>query len=563
MLAPPRFLAALATGLASTFALAQPAQAQFGLEVAGHILRRTSYGPKPAQLINLIDLVGDPAAQAVKINQYIDDQLDGDDPDPIVGAADFLFLPSVKVQNPTGGNDWDIDNLARYNLTLALYSENQLRELMTGFWQQHFNTSHGAVAFKLRTQHGLSDTESNRIAAWFEYQQNEGFREHALGSFRELLRVSAEGVAMLIYLDSNNNKKASPNENYARELMELHTLGTDAEGNPNLYLQPDVEEAAKIFTGWFALPDSSGIWTFAYDPNEHSDLPKTMFAHSAEPTFAPPLDIATPSEGRLLLDYLANSEVTAKFVSEKLFAFFISQDPQDTSPGSDYTKLIDDCIAAWTAPNAEIRDVLEVLLKSSRMMSAVDAFSLVERPIEALTSTVRSLDGLILNPDELNFLYNRLRGELGQALFRFPSPDGYSFENFDQISTSQVLYRTRVNAWIDSSYVSNSTGADARVAYNWGPLFAQNSLGLLDPSKEFDMVLFFFLMIHQGLPDPASGSTEFNDALTFLATDDSGLPHNLSLSELWSGPNANPDLYQERIDGVVRYIASLPRSLQK
>ncbi len=229
--------AALAALLLVPVAAAPPGEAD--LRSAGHLLRRAAYGPSRADLQRVLQGGLDP---------WIDEQID---PERIDDAAvEALVEPLFEMQHGRRR----IKGLAELKTLAHLYavhSRRQLREVLAGFWENHFSTDANKVAEHLDklqnsdASDALSKADAAREAAHLEHQEFEFFRRRALGSFEELLRFSARSPAMLIYLDSVLNVKGRPNENYAREILELHALGVD-----NGYVQKDIEQLAKCLTGW-------------------------------------------------------------------------------------------------------------------------------------------------------------------------------------------------------------------------------------------------------------------------------------------------------------------------
>ena len=210
----------------------------------------------------------------------------------------------------------DLNKLSREAMTRsvlrAVYSPWQLREQMTWFWMNHFSVFAGKAEIRVY----LADYEEKAI------------RPNALGRFRDLLEASARHPAMLRYLDNAQNRAGYLNENYARELMELHTLGVDGG-----YTQKDVQELARVLTG-FGL--------FAFSRAWHDDGPKTLLGQPIRARGERELDEA--------LDRLARHPSTARFVSRKLAVFFVADEPP--------AALVERMAAEWARTDGDIAAVL-------------------------------------------------------------------------------------------------------------------------------------------------------------------------------------------------------------
>ena len=194
---------------------------------AGQVLRSLAYGSTPDSLADLVNN---------GINAWILEQLNPAGIDESGNQQLIDVLAGIHVPVAQGDPDSTVNMLANYVVARSLYSEKQLLERLTQFWDNHFSTSVFAVSSKVA---------DDSIAIWFEYLENEAFRTKALKKFKNILRASATSPAMLYYLDNVSNTVQGPNENYARELLELHTVGID-----NGYTEDDVREVARAFTGW-------------------------------------------------------------------------------------------------------------------------------------------------------------------------------------------------------------------------------------------------------------------------------------------------------------------------
>ncbi len=290
-----------------------------------------------------------------------------------------------------------VEEATTARLARALYSRRQLQEVMVDFWFNHFNVF---------APKGLT-------RLWVGAYEQEAIRPHALGNFRQLLGATARHPAMLVYLDNwrntaPNSPKASKrfqglNENYARELMELHTLGVKGG-----YTQEDVITLAKIFTGWglcsAGLPDrnSSG---FCFDPDRHDASDKVFLGQRI-----PGQGMA---EGEQALDILASSPATARHISQELAAYFVADQPPAT--------LVDRLTQRFLSTKGDIRAVLQTLFESPEFWSPQIYNAKFKTPYRYVISSVRAT-GLPLT--QLKPMA-RVLTQLGMPLYNYQAPDGY------------------------------------------------------------------------------------------------------------------------------------------
>lgn len=290
------------------------------------------------------------------------------------------------------------DDLQVYVLMRTMHSPRQLEEVMTAFWDNHFSTD--------INKHGNVD---------YEFDENRTFRNHALGRFRDLLETSAKSPAMLIYLDAVLNIKGEPNENYARELLELHTMGVDGG-----YTQGDVEGAAKIFTGWQVREGA-----FFFNADRHDTSEKEVLGHPFPGTGA--------AEGEALLELLAGHPSTAWFICEKLAVFLVHDFPT--------YDLVFGCVNVFLDAadmDDQIAQVVRFFLTSPEFNEAETYRSKVITPLEIVLRTVRGLHAASGGGD----LPDKLR-RMGQRLFENPVPTGYGETGEDWINSNQLLERIR------------------------------------------------------------------------------------------------------------------------
>ena len=221
-------------------------------ELCGLLVNRIAYGPTP----DLLDQM------ALNPGAWLAQQLA---PETIVERADSR-PEIVALESQLIAQTAEIEDLRAWHLLRAVHADRQLVEVLTQFFSNHFSDSYSTVRNWLDDEGGLSGADAERIAVSMEYQELKRWREILLdpdGTFYDLLKVSAESPAMIIYLDTIENEGSNPNENYARELLELYSMGVD-----NGYDQDDIEEMSHVWTGWriaLAHPDDTSVPPLPYD----------------------------------------------------------------------------------------------------------------------------------------------------------------------------------------------------------------------------------------------------------------------------------------------------------
>lgn len=291
------------------------------------------------------------------------------------------------------------EDLQAYTLFHMVHSPRQLQEVMTWFWDNHFNTN--------------LDRTGNKLL--YELAENDVFRANALGSFYNLLLSSAQSPAMLIYLDNIANLKANANENYAREVLELHTVGVKGG-----YSQREVEVLAEIFTGWQVQNDA-----FYFNAAQHNAMDKVFWGQTIKG--------GGVEEGEQALRFLARHPATAKFICSKLITLFVSDQPVDA--------LLQRCSATFinTASQADqIAQVLRTILTAPEFHAEDHFNSKFRTPVEFGVAAVRAFAGQVSTEG----LVDEVR-RMGLSLHRNPVPTGWSETGDDWISTGLLQERIR------------------------------------------------------------------------------------------------------------------------
>jgi uncharacterized protein (DUF1800 family) len=312
--------------------------------------------------------------------------------------------------------------LVAQRLTRDIYSSAQLQEVMTDFWLNHFNVF----------LHKNDETPYYLVS-----YERDVIRPLALGKFQDLLEAVAHSPAMLIYLDNaesvgpdspaaerakmnaaRNPKNKAPegiNENYARELMELHTLGVNGG-----YSQADVIQAARVLTGWTVdQPQRGG--GFIFNENRHEPGSKTVLGKKIKDN--------GEKEGEELLHLLATRPAAAQFLSRELAVRFVSDDPPQT--------LVDRMAKTYMSSGGDIAAVLKTLFHSPELWEANDYRAKVKTPIEFVVSAARASDADVENYQPLE---NALR-QMGMPLYGCVPPTGYKWDAADWVSTGSLVDR--------------------------------------------------------------------------------------------------------------------------
>jgi uncharacterized protein (DUF1800 family) len=315
-------------------------------------------------------------------------------------------------------------DLSEGKLLRAVYSNRQLDEVLADFWFNHFNI--------------YLDKGADRYLVT-EYERDV-IRPHVLGKFKELLEATAKSPAMLFYLDNwqsvgpdapqARGKQGAPgklgaagkraarglNENYGRELLELHTLGVDGG-----YTQADVTEAARCFTGWTILQPQRG-GEFAFNKRVHDEGEKTV------------LGVRIPAgggmnDGEKVLDIVAHHPSTARFISKKLAMRFVADEPP--------AALVDRMAETFRKTDGDLRAVMKTMLESKEFFSQGAYRSKLKSPLEVVASAVRTVSGDV---DYAWALANQV-AQLGQPLYRKQEPTGYANSSREWLNSGGLLAR--------------------------------------------------------------------------------------------------------------------------
>ena len=339
-----------------------------------------------------------------------------------------------------------------------IYTERQLNEVMVDFWLNHFN-----VYMK----------KSQQAPYYIAAYEREAIRAHALGHFEDLLVATAASPAMLNYLDNSTSvgprsifanriqrgfgqpkRPSGLNENYARELMELHTVGVNGG-----YTQQDVTEVAKVFTGWTVSPKRPGDEPIQaeFDINKHEPGPKLVMGVLIKEN--------GEREGLQVLHLLATSPKTAQFISTKLAVRFVSDDPPQP--------MIDRMAKTFLSTRGDIRQVLAAMINSPEFFSRANYRAKVKTPQDFVVSAVRASGAEVTSPGALVGVI----ADLGMPIYGMQTPNGYSMKADPWNNTSSLIERMNFALALSSNRV-------AGVTTDWQTVLGDQQASLTPDQKE-------------------------------------------------------------------------------
>ncbi|MES1243322.1 MAG: DUF1800 domain-containing protein [Acidobacteriota bacterium] len=415
-------------------------------EAAAHLLNRFAYGPRPGEVDAVVKM---------GLDRWFERQLAAGLPDrrldERLDRLPALDLSATEMALADMPRRELAGQLLAQKLWRAVESENQLSEVMTDFWFNHFNVS-------------LTDNQSRAYVLSYE---RDAIRPNALGSVRDLLEATAKHPAMLLYLDNaqssapdeapttftprrrppaeppmeSTGRRVRPhglNENYARELLELHTLGVDAG-----YTQQDVVEVARAFTGWSVLPPgprreqverrlervgrARGLGfqrdgEFLFRADQHDAAAKTVLGKKL------PAGRGI-EDGEQVLDLLALHPATARHLASKLAVRFVSDNPPRA--------LVDRLAAVYLKSGGQVRPVLRALVESPELWSREAVGAKIKSPFELAASSLRGLGAEVDEPrDTLRWV-----SDMGQKLYAYQAPTGFPDRAEAWVNTGSLLSR--------------------------------------------------------------------------------------------------------------------------
>lgn len=432
-------------------------------KMVAHLLRRAGFGYSPLELKYYCQLGYDRTLDALLNPQNVNNS----NLDALIARQQFDFTK--------------IADLRRWWLYRMCFSNRPLEEKMTLFWHGHFATSQRKV------QHSYS-----------MYMQNQLFRRYALGNFHGLLKDISRDPAMIVWLDNQQNKKGSPNENYAREIMELFTLGI---GN---YSEKDIKEAARAFTGWQTTPVG-----FYLNNRLHDNGLKTVFG------------VTGNLGGDDVIWLLVQKPATGKRLATKLIKFFVCENPPQ--------EYIDSVAKVYIDSHYNIKSMLTAIFSDPFFNSANAYHARIKSPAELVVGSLKTLQINKLDKDLPEHL-----ARMGQSLFEPPNVKGWD-GGPAWISTDTMMERFNF--------------AEQITANRFDEMFAKMSPSELVSRENLTsakQVVDYFLGLFVDGDVPANTRAKL---IAYVSSDTSGNP----ISNI-----GNNDLLDTKLRGLVRIIMTLP-----
>jgi uncharacterized protein (DUF1800 family) len=410
---------------------------------AQHVLNRVTFGPTTA---SIAAVVGTGAGFQAFMQSQLNPQ----------GIAESQTLTDIlaQIDLPVGltmsttGTLADIQDIQTARIAYAMLTERQLDELMTQFWEDHFNTEFfqqtGILASYVP---GLTDAQLHHALCWSEWSQQQRLRDNALHTFESLLTEVTLSPAMMMYLNMDSVFGCSGNQNYAREFLELYTMGEFNKGTgAQNYDQTDIVEMAKVMSGWtlqVVTDPTTGDTVLQPAANgtagAHCSGAKTLFTVQGAPhQFTVPAGTAA-SELAFMIDKVVAMDATKDFVCRKLAAYFLAD--AAAVPGVEDT-LIAAMKAAW-GNDGDIRAVLCTLFSSSAFQGTAYRWQRVRSPLEKTCWYARIWDATFTTSGQVSVghLFKPWEDtiDIGQGLFLFPSPDGFPLHGLKRLGSSTTI----------------------------------------------------------------------------------------------------------------------------
>jgi uncharacterized protein (DUF1800 family) len=373
-----------------------------------HLLRRAGFGASVNDLRQFEDL-----STSVATDLLLNFDEDADI-DAKFGAPEYV---SITARGGFAPNT-NIDHARQRWLFRMVHSPNPLQEKMALFWHHHFATAYSKVAGFAGALQGarLMAGKPGEVAG--PPGQIELFRQHALGSFRELLLAVAKDPAMLIWLDGRTNTRERPQENFGREIMELFTFGI---GN---YTEADVYAAARVFTGWNLqaqgnLRSTNGYFEFVFRAAQHDAAEKTFtfpISRDGNRTIPARSGDAGMQDGLDLIAALARHPNTARRLARRLWSFFVSE--TEAQPRS----FVDAAAQVYLQNNTEIKPLVRFILRSPWFIDSANYYARYSWPVEFVVRTIKELGWTGYSIDNARAPLTNM----GQTLYEPPDVAGWA-----------------------------------------------------------------------------------------------------------------------------------------
>jgi uncharacterized protein (DUF1800 family) len=342
--------------------------------ITGRLVRRTTMGVMPAEMTRATEF-----GYQGYLNYQLNHTRINDDAAEAVVAAKWPLMSQTSDILFAADSGAVRSQLQESTLYRAAFSQRQLYQRMVELWSDHFNQDYDKVGYLL-----VAD-------------QRDVIRANALSTFPALLKASAHSASMMLYLDQQTSRSKAPNQNYAREIMELHTLGVDGG-----YTQDDVAELSRVLTGW----TFTGKGQFAFNPAFHDTGAKTVLGV----TIAGQSGAAGINEGEQMLDVLAKHPSTARFIATKMLRWLLDPNPTDAQ--------VSTVASVYKATGGDIKSMIRVILNDSWLPASPMK---LKRPFHFLASALRSTNPTVTTMATMN---NQL-SSMGHLSYTWDTPDGY------------------------------------------------------------------------------------------------------------------------------------------
>ncbi len=373
-----------------------------------HLLRRAGFGASQEEIDNYLDL-----GLNGTVNRLLEYERIPDDVDSWIGRPGFISIPVAGAFVPRQ----NISHARQRWIFRMVHSQRPLQEKMTLFWHNHFATAYSKIA----ATGGFGGAEGARYLAAKPSEdpnqvkgQIELLREHALGNFKDLLVEIAKDVAMLVWLDGRLNVRAQPQENFARELMELFTMGVST------FTEGDVYAAARVFTGWNLQRPNNAYYAFNYNAGQHDTGPKEfsfpIYTNGGR-TIPGRAAADGQQDGLDLIEAVARHPATGPRLVLKLYRFFVSEiDTPDQ-------RLINEMSKLYYDGNFEMKPVVRHLLLSQAFRSSSARYARYSWPVEFVVRAIKEVGWAGFSINDGNVLSPLLN--MGQQLFEPPDVNGW------------------------------------------------------------------------------------------------------------------------------------------
>ncbi len=490
----------------------QPEPLPWDLAAAAHLARRAGFSGSLDELSGMVEQGFEATLDGLIDFEAVDDS----EMEAALAARDYQF---TRV-NQNGMLQPNGLNLQRWWFFRMINSRRQLLEKMTLFWHDHFATSLGVVRFVNGSQEPLM------------LVQNRVLREHALGNFKEMVRAVARDPAMIIWLNNFENVKGSPNENWARELMELFTMG---EGNG--YTEDDIQEAARAFTGWSLVRPRQDFFggralTFQFYPNEHDEGPKTVLGQ----TFQAPPGQEGIQDGDRVIDIIFEQPQVADFITRKLWEFFVYPQPDD--------QVIAPLAQLFRESGYEMKPLMRAIFEHPHFLSKKAYRAKIKSPVELICGAFREM--AVSDPDNLGRLVEFFG--LGQSLFLPPDVGGWT-SDAGWVNTGTILGRFNFFTFFTSNRgVVTLPGAGDQPIRNPArdQIDVQAFLEQYQPLSSSDVIaLFAEAMVQGDISDDSRQALE-----RYMTTGDDGMPLEFDVF--------NEAHVDEKVRGLIFLVGLLP-----